>query len=258
MIHLRVILGFLVGVSTIAGTSAAEPMGTQVAPAATAASPPAQPYPYAPYPYPPPGYPPPGYPPPAYPPPGYPPPGYPPPGYPPRGYPPPGYVLQPEPPPPMTTFSLTISPIHLILPMLELTGELRLGTQGGIALVGGWGRVSATDGYGTKVTFRALEIGGQLRYYATGTFRRGLEVGAEILYLSVNGSFQGVTGMASGLAMGPFIGWKTTTYSGFTFDVQGGLEVVTLGARASDSTTTTTDSKVDFIPLLNLNIGWSI
>ena len=89
-------------------------------------------------------------------------------------------------------------------------------------------------------------------------YRRGLEVGAEILYMSVNGSFQSTTGFASGLAMGPFIGWKTTSHAGFTFDVQGGVEVVTLGASASDSSTTATDSKTDFIPLLNLNIGWSL
>ena len=158
----------------------------------------------------------------------------------------------------MTSFSLTISPIHLILPVLELTGEIRLADQAGLALIGGWGRVSVTGPDGTKLTFRALEVGCQLRYYVTGNFRRGLEVGAEILYMSVNGSFQSTTGFASGLAMGPFIGWKTTSHAGFTFDVQGGVEVVTLGASASDSSTTATDSKTDFIPLLNLNIGWSL
>jgi hypothetical protein len=157
----------------------------------------------------------------------------------------------------MTTFSLTISPIHLLLPVLELSGELRLGNQAGVALIAGGGRI--TQHYsGGSVTFRAIEVGGQLRYYVNGSFRRGLHLGVEVLYLSVDGKIEGATGMASGLAMGPLVGWKTTTAAGFTFEVQGGVEVVTLGAEATDSSGTSTDSEVDFIPLLNLNIGWSL
>ena len=69
--------------------------------------------------------PPPGGAPSAYPGPGYGPAGYPPPyPYPaPPGYPPPGYAPPaepPEPPPPETSFSLTLSPIHLLFPVVEL------------------------------------------------------------------------------------------------------------------------------------------
>ena len=110
---------------------------------------------------------------------------------------------------------------------------------------------------GPTVKFTVLEGGAQLRYYVTGSFRRGMQVGAEILYLHVNGSLQDTTGVASGLALGPFFGWKTTTYAGFTFEVQGGVEVVTLGSRVTDSSGGSSSSSVDYIPLLNLNIGWS-
>jgi predicted RNA-binding protein with PUA-like domain len=51
---------------------------------------------------------------------------------------------------------------------------------------------------GTKVTFFVYEVGSQLRYYVTGNFRRGMHVGAEILYLHVNGSLDSVTGVAQG------------------------------------------------------------
>jgi hypothetical protein len=108
------------------------------------------------------------------------------------------------------------------------------------------------------VKFTVLEGGGQLRYYVTGSFRRGMEVGAEILYVHVNGSLQDTIGVASGLALGPFFGWKTTSYHGFTFEVQGGVEVVTMGTRVSDSSGASTSSSVDYIPLLNLGIGWSL
>jgi hypothetical protein len=261
MIRSWVLLGVFVGADLVSGTALAQSEGTATAaspaPAASATASPGPSYPYAPSPYPPPGYPPPGYPSP-YPPPGYPPPGYPspypPPGYP--GYPPPGYE-PPQPTPPMTTVSLTISPIHILLHMVELTGELRLGTQAGLALIAGGGKVPVTQSDGTKVTFTVLEGGAQLRYYVTGSFRRGMQVGAEILYVHVNGSLQDITGVASGLAMGPFFGWKMTSYAGFTFDVQGGVEVVTMGTRVSDTSGSSTDSKVDYIPMLNLNIGWS-
>jgi len=196
-----------------------------------------------------------------YPPPGYAPYGYPPPGYPPYGYPPPGYAPPepPEPPPAMTTFSLTLSPIHLLLPIVELTGELRLGTQAGVAFIGGGGRVTVTEpNSATKVRFTVYELGGQLRYYVTGSFRRGMEVGAELLYVHVNGSLQDITGVASGLAMGPFFGWKTTTHAGFTFEVQGGVEVVTMGSQVTSSDGGSSSSSVDYIPLLNLGIGWSL
>lgn len=240
------LVGALSCAGLLPGRAAAQAPVT--APAASAASAPAPANPYAP---------PPGYPPYYYPPPGYPsPPGYPPPGYPLYGYPPPAYQ-PPEPPPPMTSFSLTISPIHLLLPILELTGEFRLGTQAGLALIAGGGRVSVAQSDGTKVTFNVYECGGQLRYYLTGSFRRGMQLGAEILYVHVNGSLQDITGVASGLALGPFVGWKTTSYSGFTFEIQGGVEVVTMGTSVSDSSGGSSSSSVDYIPLVNLGIGWS-
>jgi hypothetical protein len=194
---------------------------------------------------------------PAYPPPGYP---YPPP-YPPP-YPAPLPVYEPpEPPPPMPTVSVTAAPIYLLLPMLKLTGELRLGTQGSIALIGGAGWVtdnaSNDPKVSSKVTFFVYEVGSQLRYYVTGTFRRGMHVGAEVLYLHVNGSLDSVTGVAKGLALGPFFGWKTTSHAGFTFEVQGGVEVVTGGSSVTDSSGGSSSSNVDFVPLLNLNLGWS-
>jgi hypothetical protein len=157
----------------------------------------------------------------------------------------------------MTTVSLTFSPIYLLLPVLAVTAELRLGTQGGVALIAGGGLATQTAADGTKVTFHVYELGTQLRYYVTGNFRRGMQVGAEILYVYVNGSLDDITGVAKGLALGPFFGWKTTSYAGFTFEVQGGVQIVTSGTKVTDNSGGSTSSNVDFLPLLNLNIGWS-
>jgi hypothetical protein len=237
-------------------------------PPQAAAPAPAQSQPYYPQAYPPAGYPPPYYYPPGAPPPGptpspapapspYPAPVYYyPPAYP-YPLPLPAYEPPEPPPPPMPTVSLTLSPIYLLLPMLKLTGEVRLGTQGSVALIGGAGWITDTNSDDTTVTFFVYEVGSQLRYYVTGNFRRGMHIGAEILYLHVNGTLDNVTGVAQGLALGPFFGWKTTSYAGFTFEVQGGVEIVTAGTRVADSSGGSTSSSIDYIPLLNLNIGWS-
>jgi hypothetical protein len=157
----------------------------------------------------------------------------------------------------MTSFSLTLSPALLLAPVLQVTGELRLGTQAGVALIAGGGWVSVTQSDGSKLRFNVLEFGGQLRYYATGNFRRGLQVGVEILYVNVDTKVEGIAGVASGLAIGPFFGWKMTTFAGFTLDLQGGIAVETVGVRVSDSASTSTTTEIDFIPMANINLGWS-
>ncbi len=40
---------------------------------------------------------------------------------------------------PTHRFSLTFSPLHLILPVVEVTGEIALGRKGGLAIIAGGG-----------------------------------------------------------------------------------------------------------------------
>jgi len=194
-----------------------------------------------------------GYPPPAgaYPPQGAPPPaGYPPPGYAQPGYPPPG-VYAPPPPPehPRRVFSLTISPIHLFLPVVELTGEARVHDKVGVALIGGAGKYTDPNISGISAT--VYEAGGQVRVYVIGDFRHGMEVGGEVLYVHLNDDRVALSG--EGLAVGPFLGYKIMIDAGFTFDAQVGFEHIS--AQASTGTSTANDRSI--IPLLNLNVGWS-
>jgi hypothetical protein len=168
----------------------------------------------------------------------------------------PAGTLVPQPPPPdehpYRYFSLTISPIHLTFPILELTGEARLADRFSVAGIFGVGKISDTDkATGIKIDATAVELGGHVRYYALGDFRHGMQVGAEVLYLHLADSRLVVKG--EGVAIGPFIGYKYTADIGFTFDTQVGVEYV--GARASSTTASASDSA--WIPLLNLNVGWS-
>jgi hypothetical protein len=149
------------------------------------------------------------------------------------------------------TASITISPFHLIAPIVELTGEYRLHDKIGAAVIGGFGSM----GY-KSTRYWVYEAGGQFRWYAIGSFIHGMEVGAEVLFAGVSGENvegSGVTGVGQGLAVGPFLGYKIATNIGFTFDAQLGAQASFLHAAAGGSSA----SAVDFIPLLNLNIGWS-
>lgn len=145
--------------------------------------------------------------------------------------------------------SLTWSPAHLILPMVELTGEFKMMPHFGISVIGGVG--SVTDSM-TKVSGRALEGGGQLNWYPLRDFA-GLDVGIEALYLSIDDVNVDSAATAAGLAIGPFVGYKAMFPIGLTLVAQVGVEAIAAHAKSSSAMA---DQK-DVIPLLNLNAGWS-
>jgi hypothetical protein len=172
------------------------------------------------------------------------------PGYPPPTAYAPGWVPAPppEPPHPRRVFSLTISPLHLFLPVVELTGEARVHDKVGVAVVGGAGKYTDDS---VNISATVYELGAQVRFYVLGDFRQGLQLGAELLYLHLNAPDIVATG--EGLAIGPFIGYKIIVDAGFTFEAQLGFEHVSAQAQSGGSS----ESQKDYIPLLNLNIGWS-
>lgn len=161
------------------------------------------------------------------------------------------------------TVYASFSPLHLILPVVELTGEVRLARQIGVSVIGGYGSVKATSSIGGDTPrFTVWEVGGQFVGYPVGHFDHGMQLGLELLYAGVStdtksGSVS-VAGAANGLAVGPVVGYKFATKPGFTFNVQGGAEYVALRAQASASTGNTASARDSaIIPVLNLNVGWS-
>lgn len=175
-----------------------------------------------------------------------PPAGYaPPPSQPQQGWttPPPNYGPPPPPPPEEKkgahrNVSITFSPLHLILPVFEATVEVRAHDHVGIALIGGYGQVKVSDVF-SSYKFSVYEVGGQVLFYPISTFDKGLQLGAEALYVKVNtdDNYRGnvtVSGAGSGLAVGPLVGYKFCTSGGFSFVVQGGVQFMTVKAKASD------------------------
>lgn len=182
-----------------------------------------------------------------------PPPAY---GYPPQEPPLPPAPKEPEP----RDVSVTLSPLHLIFPVLELTAELRVVDGFGVSVLGGYGSISVEDSLKQEVRFRVFEIGGQLSWYPLKPFD-SLNVGAELVYLNVDTDELNdakVSGVAEGVTIGPFVGYKLVTSGGFTFLAQGGFQYLAYEAEARDSSgNSAQESDSRWGPLLNLNIGWS-
>ena len=178
---------------------------------------------------------------------------------PPPPYQPSQVVQQPGPPPPERTVAVTISPVHLLFPIVEVTAELRVGPRLGVAAIVGAGALEVRSAAGEDLSFTAGELGASVRYYVTGSFRQGVQVGGEVMYLYVklDDTTQGVQATGDGLSLGPFVGYKWTGRGGFTAEAQLGLLVTAIRAHADDGATSATEEKSRAYPLLNANLGWS-
>jgi hypothetical protein len=151
---------------------------------------------------------------------------------------------------PLPRFSVTFSPIHLVLPVFEVTTEVRLAPTASAALILGAGQVTPE---GATESATVTELGFQGRYYPIGKRKHRMQVGAEVMFVHGEGESGGAAVTADGVAIGPFVGYKFTAEIGFTFDAQLGFQRIGIGAESE----TTTASEKDWIALLNLNVGWS-
>jgi hypothetical protein len=147
--------------------------------------------------------------------------------------------------------AITVSPVHLVVPVGELTAEVRVADNVGIAVIAGVGSVKV-DMVADPVI--VVEGGVSARYYATGSFRKGLQLGAEALYLHANTTGDSMARVrAEGLGLAPFAGYKWTGASGLT--LEGQLGVTYLVMRAASETDEEEDSRVG--AMVNLSIGYS-
>lgn len=157
------------------------------------------------------------------------------------------------------TFSLTVSPFHLLLPVVELTGEYALSQDFGLAGIAGYGSITATNSLDKDVDIPVLELGAQANYYAVGSFRHGMQVGAELLWIKIDPpKNEGVTLDANGIAVGPLLGYKWAARFGLTFMAQLGWEFLLAQAKAKNSAGEEIEGSTSGQTLLlNMNAGWS-
>lgn len=149
------------------------------------------------------------------------------------------------------TVALTVSPFHMFVPMAEVTAELRVAPKVGVAAIAGIGAFRDQD---TNDRVTLFEGGASIRYYALGSFRTGLQVGAEAVYLHASTTDMSIDIRARGLGLSPFVGYKWTHHSGFTLEAQGGITYMTASAQSSAASA----NRSAVGPLLNLNVGWSL
>jgi hypothetical protein len=156
--------------------------------------------------------------------------------------------------------AVTFSPLHLVSPIVELTGEFRLHDKFSVAAIAGVGSITTEVPDGSteeEKSFSAWELGGQGRFYLLGDFDHGMQLGVELLYVNVDFDEADVSGTGNGLALGPFIGYKVSAGFGLTFDAQLGFQYLAATAEASSGTDSASASDSTTIPLLNLNLGWA-
>jgi hypothetical protein len=162
-------------------------------------------------------------------------------------------------------FSLTLSPLLLILPIVQLTGEVRATPHVGISAILGYGSIgvdgTTSDGEPNNTRVNAYELGGRVTAYPLKKFK-SLRLGAQLMYLRVDTgdtvTTSDVSGTGAGVAVGPFAGYKLVTDGGFTFVGDFGFQYLSAQAEAHDSagnTSSASDSRL--LPLLNLDLGWS-
>jgi hypothetical protein len=166
-------------------------------------------------------------------------------------------IPSPDEEPSVRHVSLTWLPIQLLLPMVALAAEVRFSDEASGTIFGGYGTVRVDrDQTDERDKRSAYQLGAQFHYYVSGAFDLGgVHVGAEVLFVHVADSSWKVatTAVVPGLTVGPFVGFKLVTRSGFTFDSQIGIGIAaatTSGAAPNDP-----EQKVSLMG--NLGVGWT-
>jgi hypothetical protein len=166
---------------------------------------------------------------------------------------------------PDKSFSLTFSPLHLILPVFLVTGEVKALPHFGVSFSAGYGSITvqqpSSDGFSTDTfSAAALLLVTRLSFYSRKF--DGFVGGVQTQYVHIDGtgtaSNTAVAGAGSGLAVGPFIGYKWTAKGGFTLLAEGGVQYLAVQAHGNDANGQGASAHQETVSLLaNLEIGWS-
>ncbi len=146
------------------------------------------------------------------------------------------------------TVAVTLSPIQLRLPIVEITAEFRVASGMGIAATGGLGSVKG---------FSAWKLGGGLNFYTLGDIERGVQLGVEAFYmqLAVKNSSNQIAQIYSQI---PFVGYKFTANSGLTISAAIGYTMIALESDPGNNQDLADAlSKANPLTVIRLNLGWS-
>jgi hypothetical protein len=155
--------------------------------------------------------------------------------------------------------TIMVAPLRAIIPLGEITVEYAINQKLGASIELGAGQRSVTAGSDTA-TGTEIEGGAQVRYYALGSFRHGMELGGEILeeYVKFQEPLPGniVGAAAGGATLGAFVGYKIITHVGFTVEAQLGARYLIVDPQITGQATGVAAFD-KWAPLLHINVGWS-
>lgn len=163
-------------------------------------------------------------------------------------------------------FTLTLSPLRLILPPVSVRATLEAHLYDGLSLMvfGGAGKTNAASSSTISTTGPTVsvgdagdkvstwEIGGALRWYFAHRFE-GAFAGVDVTYVHATANPVSAGFLVRGLTVGPVVGYKLITSIGFTVDTRVGLGVVAKDDRDVDPSS----PRSNFVPLADVGIGWS-
>ncbi|MES2644480.1 MAG: hypothetical protein V4850_33645 [Myxococcota bacterium] len=144
--------------------------------------------------------------------------------------------------------SITFSPVHVFLATAEVTGEGRVLDKLGVAGILGVGVPSGVT---------TVEVGASGRYYVVGSFDHGMQLGAELRYAHASQQRGDILATGDSAVIGPFVGYKIAARFGLSFEAQLGAQHQSTLLTETRGIERATARKARFIPLLNLNLGWS-
>lgn len=144
--------------------------------------------------------------------------------------------------------AVTLSPIHLTLPVLEVSVERSLAEKLTASVIAGGGKSSGSP---------LWELGAQGRYLLLGDFGTNLHLAAEVLYIGSRATIGTATATATAGSFGPLVGGKWTADVGFTAELQAGVGYNIISATGSDANTTQTAREAGLYTNININLGWS-
>lgn len=148
---------------------------------------------------------------------------------------------------------LSVSPLHLILPVFEAQAEIYVSAPVSVVALVGYGKVSI-EVNGDPTDFDVFEIGGQARFYFYGATEEGAYTALEGIYTGVDGEIEGVIGIGRGVSGGPLLGYKWV-WGHFLLDLAAGVQYLAVSAEASDGDETEEASGGEFAFNLNFNLG---
>jgi len=158
--------------------------------------------------------------------------------------------------------SLTISPLHLVTSIVEVNGEFKVDKNLGVALILGSGTFKTTTVGNSTIqgdTYSIREYGFQVNYYPNSNFSQGLQYGIEIMKIDLDLiSSNNIKSSGSGVAFGPYLGYKTDLGIGLILVSQIGYQGYSVSAKAQDSNGNTASAAGGGGGLLlNLNLGFN-